>query len=144
MPDWSVKRYDAAGGVICVGDAMLLLDRPGRGEVRLPKGHIEPGETAEEAALRETAEESGYVELEIAADLGNSLVEFDHDGRHYVRNEHYFLMRLTGEGQVMRSPKDAEQFVVRWTPLAEAVEALTYAAEQEVARRAIAAYQAAL
>lgn len=141
MSSWSVKRYDAAGGVICVGEAMLLLDRPGRGEVRLPKGHIEAGESAEETALRETAEETGYVELEIAADLGSSLVEFDYDGRHYMRNEHYFLMRLAGDGQAVRPPKDAEQFVVCWTPLAEAADVLTYAAEQEVARRAIAAYR---
>ena len=73
-------RYAAAGGVVVQRDVLqglpaaethlLLLDRPRRAEVRLPKGHIDPGESAEEAALRETCEESGYCDLDVLADLG--------------------------------------------------------------------------
>ena len=42
------KRYLAAGGVVIHDGRMLVLDRPSRGEVRLPKGHIEGGEDAAE------------------------------------------------------------------------------------------------
>ena len=38
------RRYAAAGGVVVDGDRMLVLERPERNEVRLPKGHVEPGE----------------------------------------------------------------------------------------------------
>jgi ADP-ribose pyrophosphatase YjhB (NUDIX family) len=38
----------------------MLLIRPSRDEVRLPKGHVEAGETLRAAALREVAEETGY------------------------------------------------------------------------------------
>lgn len=117
---------------------MLLLDRPSRGEVRLPKGHIDPGESAAETALRETEEESGYADLEIVEDLGRRVVEFDFDGRHVIREEHYFLMRLRSEMQTPRNAKDHAQFEVMWVALADAPAQLTYAAEQEVAARACA------
>jgi 8-oxo-dGTP pyrophosphatase MutT (NUDIX family) len=135
------RTYLAAGGVVIADGRMLLLDRPSRGEVRLPKGHIENGEDAQEAALREVAEESGYCDLLVAANLGEQVVEFDYGGDHVVRQEHYFLMLLQSEAQIKRSKKDAAQFFPIWKPLAEAIELLTYAAEQEVARRAAAVYR---
>jgi len=58
------------GGVVVHGDCVLVLRRPGRGEVRLPKGHVEPGESPQETALREVREESGCTGLEVRADLG--------------------------------------------------------------------------
>jgi 8-oxo-dGTP pyrophosphatase MutT (NUDIX family) len=137
----SVVEYVAAGCVIIHEGQMLLLDRPQRGEIRLPKGHVDPGESDDETALRETVEESGYADLEIVADLGTRLVEFDSEGRHYRRSEHYYLVRLLTDRQVLRSPKDEMQFRPFWVPLAEAVKLLTYLAEQEAALRAIVAYQ---
>ena len=50
-------------------------------------------------------------------------------------------MRKVGDRQETRSLKDEEQFRPMWIALAEAVDLLTYAAEQDVARRAIALYQ---
>ncbi len=133
--------YVAAGGVIIHEGQMLLLDRPHRGEIRLPKGHVDPGESHDETALRETVEETGYAELEIVADLGERVIEFDHEGRHIRRGEHYFLLRKTGDYQEPRSPKDEKQFQPFWVPMAEAVKQLTYLAEQEVATLAIVAYE---
>jgi 8-oxo-dGTP pyrophosphatase MutT (NUDIX family) len=135
------KEYLAAGGVVIHDDRMLLLDRPSRGEVRLPKGHIERGEDAQSAALREVMEESGYAGLQILADLGSKRVEFDYDGAHVVRSEHYFLMTLVSDLQFERSKGDANQFDVHWAPLDEAPSLLTYAAEQDAAQRAVEAYR---
>jgi 8-oxo-dGTP pyrophosphatase MutT (NUDIX family) len=135
-------RYEAAGGVVLHEGAMLLLSRPSRNEVRLPKGHIDPGESPAEAALRETTEESGYADLEIVRDLGSKVVEFDFQGRHIVRTEHYFVMRLRSPRLVERDAKDDAQFYVQWAPAGDAPALLTFAAEQEVARRALADEQA--
>jgi len=49
-------RYTAAGGVVVDAERVLVLRRPSRDEVRLPKGHIEKGESAQETALREVME----------------------------------------------------------------------------------------
>ncbi len=136
-----LRQYAAAGGVVIEDGMMLLLDRPQRVEVRLPKGHVEPGETPEETALREVCEETGLADLEIAADLGERLVEFDYQGDHYRRTERYFLMRKTGERTVARSKKDAADFQPVWTPIAQAAARLTYAAERDVAVRAILLYR---
>lgn len=130
--------YHAAGGVVIDDGRVLLLDRPARGEVRLPKGHIDPGESAEEAALRETTEESGYVDLEIVGDLGARTVEFDYQGKHVVRIEHYYLMRLRSDAMIQRDAKDEAQFRILWTHSEQAAAMLTYAAEQDVVRRALA------
>jgi 8-oxo-dGTP pyrophosphatase MutT (NUDIX family) len=139
--DYDSVDYVAAGGVIINDGQMLLLDRPTRGETRLPKGHVDPGESHDETALRETIEETGYDDVEIVADLGERLIEFDNKGRHYRRAEHYYLMRLLSDRQVPRTPKDEEQFRPYWVAMTDAVEQLTYLAEQEVAQRAITAYQ---
>lgn len=144
-------RYRAAGGVVtqqnildhlpASGTYLLLLDRPGRSEVRLPKGHIDPGESAEEAAVRETCEEAGYSDLRILADLGLRTVEFDYKGAHYIRDERYFLMQLLSARQKPRPPKDAKQFQVLWVPSAIASSHLTFAAEQQFVEDAVRALQ---
>lgn len=139
-----IQQYQTAGGVIIHQQQMLLLHRPSRQEVRLPKGHIDSGETATDDALRETTEESGYCDLTIMADLGSQVVEFTYQGQHYVRTEHYFLMTLTSEQQRERPPEDQAQFQVMWLPMTEAVAALTFEAEKQVARSALAAYGAVI
>lgn len=130
-------RYQAAGGVVVDGDRVLVLYRPSRNEVRLPKGHIELGEAAHTAALREVSEESGYAGLEIIADLGTQIVEFDWNGRHYIRDEHYFLMRLSSERKLERDHYDERQFAPDWVFWAEAIALLTFEAEREWVRRAL-------
>ena len=128
--------YDAAGGVVTRGDEVLLLIRPERDEVRLPKGHVDVGERPEEAALREVAEESGYADLEIVADLGTQLVAFTYRGTDYRRTEHYFLMRLRSPRRRPRPPEDEAQFIPTWVPWDEAEAALTFEAERIWLRRA--------
>ncbi|HNT74841.1 MAG TPA: NUDIX domain-containing protein [Anaerolineae bacterium] len=130
--------YAAAGGVVMdgKGERVLLLVRPARDEVRLPKGHIDANETAEEAARREVIEESGYDDLEIVADLGEQLVVFWLDNRQVRREERYFLMQALSQRQVTRPPEDEHQFFPTWATWEEARSSLTFAAEQEWLRRA--------
>src|ERR1035437_4680629 len=68
----------AAGILIVKGDRVLLVKRgiePGYGRWTFPGGHVDRGETLEEAALRETLEECG-----VTADLGDPLVPFPYRG----------------------------------------------------------------
>jgi sugar phosphate isomerase/epimerase/8-oxo-dGTP pyrophosphatase MutT (NUDIX family) len=119
---------------------VLVLLRPGRGEVRLPKGHVEPGETAQDAALRETAEESGYAHLVLQGGLGEQIVAFQHGGRHVVRTEYYFLMTLA-EGPPALPANGEDQFRPTWVEWGRALEMLTFEPEREWVRRARAALE---
>jgi 8-oxo-dGTP pyrophosphatase MutT (NUDIX family) len=136
------EYYQAAGGVIVRNGEMLLLDRPRLGQVRLPKGHVEPGESPRQTALREVREEAGYADLDIVADLGTQTSHFvlpDQD-REVTREEIYYLMCLRSDERLMRDNHDANQFHVTWVPLDEAPTRLTFDTEQEFARRAIRAW----
>lgn len=130
--------YTAAGGVIINEDAsqVLLLIRPTRDEVRLPKGHIEPGETPEQTALREVAEETGYDDVEIIRSLGEQLVAFPVKNKIVRRTEHYYLMRALSEHQSPRPHLDSAQFFSIWVTWDDAFKSLTFEAEIEWLRRA--------
>ena len=134
-------RYMTGGGVIIQTGRVLLLDRPARQEIRLPKGHVEPGESPRAAALRETAEEAGYADLRILRDLGASDVEYDYRGRRYQRTEHYFLMGLASGRQATRPAADRNQFRPFWTPFDQGLELLTFQEERWVLEKAVAVWR---
>ena len=129
--------YQAAGGVVVHEGRVLLLDRPSRDEVRLPKGHIEDGEEPAEAALREVREEAGYVNVAIVADLGTRRVHFldPYSNSEVVRDETYYLMFLRDEARVERMVNEL-QFVPIWVPIDSAAARLTFESERGFVRRA--------
>ncbi|MGH2544922.1 MAG: NUDIX domain-containing protein, partial [Ardenticatenaceae bacterium] len=144
--------YETGGGVVLnEHGGVLLLERyvpreEGlRHEIRFPKEHIDPGESAEIAALREVREESGYVELEVLAPLGNNRVEYEHRGERVTRTEHYFLMRLRRDHRKYphADPRSEEAlYTVRWAAdFDDAAEQLTYDGEKLFARRAARAWE---
>lgn len=61
------RQAPAAGGVVIVDNKFVAIERNGIPD--LPKGHIEKGESPEEAALREVEEETGITDLEIIKEL---------------------------------------------------------------------------
>lgn len=61
------RQAPAAGGVVIVDNKFVAIERNGIPD--LPKGHIEKGESPEEAALREVEEETGITDLEIIQEL---------------------------------------------------------------------------
>jgi 8-oxo-dGTP pyrophosphatase MutT (NUDIX family) len=130
-----VERYIAAGGVLVQDERVLVLRWPSRDEIRLPKGHVEAGETVPEAAIREVSEESGYRRLHIEADLGSQRVAFEDKGRRVVRTERYFLMRLAGDVDRPSSSGEAK-FDPVWLTWDEALDMLTFEAERNWVRRA--------
>ncbi len=136
--DMPLVRYSVAGGVVIHDGQILLLDRFSREEMRLPKGHVEAGETAEETALREVCEETGYADLRVLAELGSQQVEFvdPYKQRRVSRHDTYFLLGLASQAQVERG-ESGHKFVPIWVPLDQAAQRLTFEAEREFLRRAL-------
>jgi 8-oxo-dGTP pyrophosphatase MutT (NUDIX family) len=128
----------SAGGLVVddgQGHAALIgrLDRRGELLWSLPKGHIEDGETAEQAAIREVHEETG-IEGRVRATLGTIDYWFVVENRRVHKTVHHFLMDATG-GQL--SDEDIEVAEVAWVPLGELDHRLAYADERRLVRRAI-------
>ena len=127
----------SAGGLVvdhATGSAAVIgrLDRKGRLLWSLPKGHIEPGETAEEAAVREVEEETGIIGR-VVAPLGTIDFWFVAEDRRVHKTVHHFLLQALG-GEL--SDDDVEVAEVAWVPLEELEGRLAYADERRLIRRA--------
>ncbi|MGB7142665.1 NUDIX hydrolase [Mycobacterium sp.] len=105
------------------------VDRRGRMLWSLPKGHIELGETAEQTAIREVAEETG-IHGSVLASLGRIDYWFVTDGRRVHKTVHHYLMRCSG-GEL--SDEDVEVAEVAWVPIPELPSRLAYADERRLA-----------
>jgi 8-oxo-dGTP pyrophosphatase MutT (NUDIX family) len=127
----------SAGGLVvdhAAGVAAVIgrLDRRGRLLWSLPKGHIEVGETAEQAAVREVEEETGIIGR-VVAPLGTIDFWFVAEDRRVHKTVHHFLLSALG-GEL--SDEDVEVAEVAWVPLAELESRLAYADERRLIRRA--------
>jgi ADP-ribose pyrophosphatase YjhB (NUDIX family) len=127
-----VNEYSAGGLVVDLagevprGALIGRTDRQGRLLWSLPKGHIEQGETAEQAAVREVAEETGIRGV-ILAELGTIDFWFVAEGRRIHKTVQHYLMRATG-GEL--SDADVEVTAVAWVPLPEIGDRLAYPDER--------------
>jgi len=134
----TVEETSAGGLVVDVSTrparAALIARRTRRGRLEwvLPKGHLEPGETAAVAAVREVAEETGITGV-VVQPLGTIDYWFVADGQRVHKTVHHFLLEAAS-GSL--SDEDIEVEEVAWVPLAEAVTRLAHADEQALVRRA--------
>ncbi len=136
------KRVDevSAGGLVIdqSGKNGLLIGRIDHKDATgkrilwsLPKGHIEAGETPEQAALREVAEETG-IESAIERSLGVIDFWFMAGGKRIHKTVHHYLFRETGG---LLAPQESEVDEVGWFPLAEIVDRLAYPDEKKLIAR---------
>ncbi len=120
---------EAAGGVVWRRTAqghlkVLLVHRPRYDDWTLPKGKLDPGETARAAALREVEEETG-----LRCRLGPPLPSVRYtDRQQRAKRVRYWAMEVDGGGF---APND-EVDEVCWLRLGPAAERLTYAHDRPV------------
>jgi 8-oxo-dGTP pyrophosphatase MutT (NUDIX family) len=129
--------YRRPGGVVTVVLAGRRVSQTGDLAWSLPKGHIEPGETSEIAAVREVREETG-LKASIEARLGDVTYWYARrDAAGVVhriwKRVRYFLLRFEG-GRF--AERDDEMDAVRWFPIAEAERAAAHDDERELIRQA--------
>jgi len=142
-----MQREFSAGGVLVRrlrGRWMMAAIRPaGRqpGLWALPKGRIDEGESGEATALREVAEETGAHGRSLGK-LGDVRYVFTWppkpaEGERIFKVVSFFLVLYEG-GRLGDLPPAFQHEVVevRWLPLDEAPELLTYGGERDMARKA--------
>ena len=101
----------------------------------LAKGTPDPGETLEETALREVREETG-LEVEIDAPIDSIEYWFAERGKNvrFHKTVHFYLMVPRGGDTDQHDP---EFDVVQWFPYDQALNAVGYANEAGVLRKAL-------
>jgi 8-oxo-dGTP pyrophosphatase MutT (NUDIX family) len=127
----------SAGGVVVRGhDVVVIVPRrrghSGQTVLALPKGHVDPGETPEQAAAREVREEAG-VEAELQGKLDDVRYWYQRGGRRILKVVSFFLFEYkTG------SPEDHDDEVeeARFVPFEQAQRELSYKGEREMVQQA--------
>ncbi|PIQ82036.1 MAG: NUDIX hydrolase [Candidatus Omnitrophica bacterium CG11_big_fil_rev_8_21_14_0_20_64_10] len=136
------KRRIAAGGVVFRKTGrrirIALIARADWTVWCLPKGHLDPGETLEEGALREVREETGLTAL-ILRKLAPIHYRYREDRRVISKTVHFYLMRRTGGST---QDHDFEVDEARWFDSREALKRLTHPAERRVLEKGLKRIQA--
>ena len=121
----------AAGGVVwrLVDDRLevVIVHRPHRQDWSLPKGKVDPGETIEQTARREVAEETG-LECVLGAPLGTTHY-FDSKQRSKI--VWYFAMQQSSGSFAVNDEVDE----ILWLPLDEAAAQVSYESDRTVLLR---------
>ncbi len=108
------------------------LNRGGRLEWCLPKGHPEDAEDNEQAAVREIAEETG-IDGRILTPLGSIDYWFTVSGHRVHKTVHHYLLEAVGGELTIENDPDHEAVDVAWVPLAVLGRRLSFPNERRIA-----------
>lgn len=110
----------------------------------IPKGHIEEGETKEQTALREVAEETGYKNITIKKILKEVIFEFEKEGIKHKKTIYWHLGELINEEHIEPMRTEDEKVTMKsvdWKSLLEAKALIPFTDEQEIIDGLIKEYQ---
>ena len=124
-----IVREPTAGGVIFRyskdgKDIEILLIQDAKDRWTIPKGHIEPGETAKQTAVREIGEESGLKEVEVVGWLGKIHFKYRRMETLVLMTTQVYLVKALGDTDEVR--KEAWMNGIKWMKFSEAFDAIEY------------------
>jgi 8-oxo-dGTP pyrophosphatase MutT (NUDIX family) len=133
-----MKREYSAGGIVLNNGKVLMIKNaalrdPKKAYWGFPKGHINPGESSRDAALREIKEET-RITAEIMGKLGESQYVFSRSGERIVKHVDYYLLRYKSGNE---EAQELEVLEVKWFDPKEAMELLSFKKDQEFLQQAL-------
>ena len=137
-----INQTSAGGIVIKIipeGIKVLLIkDRFGRWT--WPKGHLEQGETPEEAALREIEEETGISGLEIISEVGIQKYSFSENGVEVNKIVQVFLVESKGDAVIKVQTDEISD--AAWFFTGDALSKIEYEGSFDILNRALERFRA--
>jgi len=142
----AVSVHSAGGFVTAAfedGPKLLLIKNIFDGRWAVPKGHVDPGETSEQAAVREVKEETG-LDAAIRRPLGKNTYFFrglrgSEKGKTVRKTVDMYLLDATGDTTIYPEKLDPQDKLVseaRWFSPDQAVSAIPYANLRPLAKKA--------
>ena len=136
----NTRERVSAGGVAyraAEGSFEIAVIRSAReSRWQLPKGIVDPGETNEQAAIREVREEAG-IDCELLEKIDS--IDYWYVDRWSAepvrvhKNVHFYLMKYL-KGDIAHHDHEVDE--VRWVPVEEAGKILAFSAEKQVVKKA--------
>jgi 8-oxo-dGTP diphosphatase len=137
-----MKREFSAGGIVFNSEGRVLvinnaaLRDPKKSYWGFPKGHIDPGESSKNAAIREIKEETG-LDAEIIQKIGDSKYTFTFEGEKIFKVVIMFLMKkVKGEIKVQKE----ELLGAEWVSADEALNKLSFPKDKDLLKSAMKLY----
>lgn len=135
----AVREYTAGGVVFRRVDdhveILMIQDRLGRWTI--PKGHVEEGETLEQTALREVAEETGLTEFKLGEKLDKLHFFYRKEGKLIFMTTHVYLMEALGNTDAVVA-EDSEGIIdAKWFDSTEALGLIEYKDTEKLFRLAL-------
>lgn len=128
------EHHRSAGGLVVEGERILLISTQDGRRWQLPKGHIEPGESPEQAAVREVREETGVTGRVLAALPGVEYWFIERGQRRVHKQVEYFLLAYISGDAADFDPGEVSG--AQWFSWEEGIEKLSFDNERRVVRSA--------
>ena len=128
-----MQKTESAGGVVMNARGEVVVVNQQHDSWSLPKGHVDSGESAREAAKREIAEECGIKDAEYIRELGS----YERyrigkggigDDTNELKHIHMFLFTTSDAALTPVDPANPE---ARWVPVKEVAALLTHPKDKE-------------
>lgn len=124
-----IVREPTSGGIVFrytkeKDDIEILLIEDTKNRWTIPKGHIEPGETAKVTAIREIAEETGLKKVKLHTWLGNIHFKYRRGDKLVLMTTQVYLVESLDRAE--HTTKEKWMRALHWFPFNEAIDAVEY------------------
>jgi hydrolase, NUDIX family len=124
-----IVREPTSGGIVFrltkdKKDIEVLLIQDSKNRWTIPKGHIEPGETAKQTAIREIGEEAGLSHIQVLSWLGKIHFKYRRIDKLVLMTTQIYLVRSLDTTE--RPTKEKWMNGIKWFSFQDAINVIEY------------------